>query len=67
MKHMIQMFMLITLTITSLYSGDFLVPDEAFKPYVKINNHAQIEAGVTLGKDIYIYAEKLNIELKGTS
>ncbi|HIC12294.1 MAG TPA: protein-disulfide reductase DsbD [Sulfurimonas sp.] len=67
MKHMIQIFMLITLTITSLYSGDFLVPDEAFKPYVKINNHAQIEAGVTLGKDIYIYAEKLNIELKGTS
>ena len=67
MKHMIQMFMLITLTITSLYSGDFLVPDEAFKPYVKINNHAQIEAGVTLGKDIYIYAEKLNVELKGTS
>ena len=67
MKHMIQIFMLITLTITSLYSGDFLVPDEAFKPYVKINNHAQIEAGVTLGKDIYIYAEKLNVELKGTS
>ncbi len=67
MKHMIQMFMLITLTITSLYSGDFLVPDEAFKPYAKINNNAQIEAGVTLGKDIYIYAEKLNVELKGTS
>ncbi|CAI6164115.1 MAG: Thiol:disulfide interchange protein DsbD [uncultured Sulfurimonas sp.] len=67
MKHMIQMFMLITLTITSLYSGDFLVPDEAFKPYAKINNNAQIEVGVTLGKDIYIYAEKLNVELKGTS
>ncbi|PHQ55956.1 MAG: thiol:disulfide interchange protein [Sulfurimonas sp.] len=67
MKFIIQIFMLITLTISSVYSGDFLVPDEAFKPYAKINESAQIEAGVTLGKDIYIYAQKMSIELKGTS
>lgn len=67
MKFIIQIFMLITLTISSLYSGDFLVPDEAFKPYAKVNESAQIEAGVTLGKDIYIYAQKMSIELKGTS
>jgi len=67
MKFIIQIFMLITLTISSVYSGDFLVPDEAFKPYAKVNESAQIEAGVTLGKDIYIYAQKMSIELKGTS
>ncbi len=67
MKFIIQIFMLITLTISSVYSGDFLLPDEAFKPYAKVNESAQIEAGVTLGKDIYIYAQKMSIELKGTS
>ncbi|MDQ7067807.1 MAG: protein-disulfide reductase DsbD family protein [Sulfurimonas sp.] len=67
MKHIIQLFILLTLSINSLYAGDFLQPDEAFKPYVKVNENAQIQAGVTLGKDIYIYAEKMNVELKGTS
>lgn len=67
MQLIIQLFMLITLTISSVYSGDFLVPDEAFKPYAKVNENAQIEAGITLGKDIYIYAQKMSIELKGTS
>ena len=67
MKFIIQIFMLITLTISSVYSGDFLLPDEAFKPYAKVNESVQIEAGVALGKDIYIYAQKMSIELKGTS
>ncbi|MDQ7042820.1 MAG: protein-disulfide reductase DsbD [Sulfurimonas sp.] len=67
MKHIIQLFILLTLSINSLYAGDFLQPDEAFKPYAKVNENAQIQAGVTLGKDIYIYADKMNVELKGTS
>ncbi len=41
----------------------FLMPDEAFKPYAKVNEKMQIEAGIELAKDIYLYADKLNITL----
>ncbi|MDA7817508.1 protein-disulfide reductase DsbD [Sulfurimonas sp.] len=42
----------------------FLMPDEAFNPAVKMNSKNQIEATIELGKDIYLYAEQVKIELE---
>ncbi len=42
----------------------FLMPDEAFQPYAKVNDAMEIEAGVKIAKDIYLYAEKLTFSLK---
>ncbi|MDF1876943.1 protein-disulfide reductase DsbD [Sulfurimonas sp. SAG-AH-194-L11] len=67
MRFIIKIFILMSLTMSALYSGDFLMPDEAFKPYAKVNENAQIQTGVILGKDIYIYAEKMSATLKGTT
>ncbi len=67
MKSIIKIFLLALITLGTLNAGDFLMPDEAFKPYAKVNEKAQIEAGVILGEDIYIYADKMNVELKGTT
>ena len=33
----------------------FLMPDEAFKPSVKLNDKMQVEATVNTAKDIYLY------------
>ena len=67
MKSIIKIFLLALITLGTLNAGEFLMPDEAFKPYAKVTQKAQIEAGVTLGKDIYIYADKMNVELQGTT
>jgi len=67
MKLVIQMFMSILLGVGSLNAGDFLMPDEAFKPYAKVNEKSQIETGVELGKDIYLYAQKVEVSLKDTT
>ena len=40
------------------------MPDEAFKPYAKVNEKMQIEAGVKIAKDIYIYEDKFSVKLK---
>ncbi len=42
----------------------FLMPDEAFVPYAKLNDATQIEAGVKIAKDIYLYSEKVTLSLK---
>ena len=42
----------------------FLMPDEAFIPYAKLNDAMQIEAGVNIAKDIYLYSEKVTLVLK---
>ncbi|MFA5462031.1 MAG: protein-disulfide reductase DsbD [Sulfurimonas sp.] len=42
----------------------FLMPDEAFKPSATLNERMQIEATIFLGKDIYLYAEAIKLELK---
>jgi len=67
MKFIIRIFLLALITLGTLNAGDFLMPDEAFKPYAKVNEKAEIEAGVILGKDIYIYADKMSVELQGTT
>ena len=47
----------------TLSSGDFLMPNEAFKPYVKLQQDSTIDVGVKLAKSIYLYASELHIEV----
>ncbi|QSZ43100.1 protein-disulfide reductase DsbD [Sulfurimonas aquatica] len=54
-------------SFTSLHGGDFLMPEEAFKPYAKVNSQMNIVAGVELGDDIYLYEHALKLELKDSS
>ena len=51
------------LGLSYLNAGDFLMPDQAFKPYAKINDKTEIEAGIVLGKSIYLYEKKLKVEI----
>ena len=66
MKYFSKIFMTLLLSVSFIYAGDFLMPDEAFKPYAKVNDKMQIEAGVEIAKDIYLYADKLTVKLKST-
>jgi len=63
MNVILKTVILIVLSLNVAQAGDFLMPNEAFKPYAKVNNKEQIEAGVILGQKIYVYEEKLKIEL----
>lgn len=56
----------IVMSYTVVIAGDFLMPNEAFKPYAKVLETQKIEAGVTIGEDIYLYAEKLKFKLKNS-
>ena len=67
MKKIVQMFALVTLLLSSMYAGGFLMPDEAFQPYAKVNDKAEVEAGVVIADDIYLYAKKFSVTLKDTS
>jgi len=44
----------------------FLMPDEAFKPNVKVNDNMQIEATVSIAKEIYLYESSIKLELKNS-
>jgi thiol:disulfide interchange protein DsbD len=66
MKYFSKIFMTLLLSVSFIYAGDFLMPDEAFKPYAKVNDKMQIEAGVEIAKDIYLYSDKLTVKLKST-
>jgi len=48
-----------------LNAADFLMPDQAFKPYAKVNDKMQIEAGVKIAPSIYLYDAKLKVALVG--
>jgi len=63
MKLLIKIFFALALGLGLLGAADFLMPDQAFKPYAKVNNKMQIEAGVNITKEIYLYANKLKLEL----
>ena len=47
----------------SVFAADFLMPDEAFKPHAVLNMEMEIEADVEIAKDIYLYADKLILEV----
>jgi len=58
--------LLITTTIL-LAAPKFLMPDEAFKPHASLNEKMQIEASVEIAKDIYLYENKLSLEIINSS
>lgn len=58
-----KLFLLLFLGLSALHAADFLMPDEAFKPYAKVE-HGVIKAGVVIAKDIYLYEHAFKIELK---
>jgi len=66
MNYFSKIFMTLLLTASFIYAGDFLMPNEAFSPYAKVNDKMQIEAGVKIGKDIYLYKEKFSVKLKNS-
>lgn len=55
---------MILLFINTSNAGDFLMPDEAFQPYAKMNETGKIEAGVVLGTNIYLYSKEMKFSLK---
>ena len=59
----IVLFLLSTILVLN-GASKFLMPDEAFKPEAKLNEKIQIEASVQIAKDIYLYADKLKVEVK---
>ena len=63
MKLFIKIFFTLALGLDILNAASFLMPNQAFKPYAKVNNKMQIEAGVKIAKDIYLYDNKLKLKL----
>ncbi|MBL0709175.1 MAG: protein-disulfide reductase DsbD [Sulfurimonas sp.] len=57
------LFLLLSVLVLS-GSPKYWTPDEAFKPEVHLNDKMQIEASVEIAKDIYLYADKLKVELE---
>lgn len=55
-------FLLLIFFSVSLFSVGFLQPEEAFKPSVKMEDSDTVAVEITLGEQIYIYADKLKID-----
>ena len=60
----LSILILLFLATSSALFGAFLMPNEAFKPSVTINDQQQVVAKVTLGKDIYLYEKFLKVEIE---
>ena len=60
---------LLFLAMTTILMGapKFLMPDEAFKPHASLNEKMQIEASVEIAKDIYLYEEKVTLEITSSN
>lgn len=56
------LILLFIMTI-SVFAADFLMPDQAFKPHATLNQEMEIEANVEIAKEIYLYADKLTLEI----
>ena len=65
MKKIILLFLL----TLALFGGPpkFLMPEDAFKPTVKINDKSQIVAEIWIAKDIYLYEKSIKLEVDGDS
>ncbi len=64
LKGLGEKIIILLLTATMMLgAADFLMPDEAFKPYAVLNQDMEIEAGVEIAKDIYLYSEKVTLEV----
>ena len=66
MKILLRIYIVMIISAVFAQSGDFLMPDKAFQTYAKVNDKAQIEAGVVLGEKIYLYADRLKVEIFDT-
>jgi len=58
-----KIFFLLYVLVFSVFGSSFLMPNEAFKPYAKVNASQDIITGITLGKGIYLYEDALKIKL----
>ncbi len=57
-------FLLLLFIVTSSFAlQKFLMPDEAFIPSAKLNNAMQIEVEIKLADDIYLYSEKIKMQI----
>lgn len=63
MKFFLKYLFTFILSITTTFATGFLMPDQAFQPYAKVNDKMEIEAGITLGEEIYLYDKQLKMEL----
>ena len=63
MKFFIKIFFILVLGFSFVHAATFLMPDQAFKPYANVNDKMQIETGVKIAKSIYLYDEKLKVDL----
>ena len=62
-----KIFFLVHILILSLFGSSFLMPNEAFKPYAKVNETQDIVAGITIGEGIYLYEDALKLQLKNSN
>lgn len=62
---MIKNIVLFLLLGVSLFGAPpkFLMPDQAFIPHAKLNANMQIEASIEIAKDIYLYEDKVTLEV----
>ncbi len=63
MKILRRVFLSLLFALFSLHAAGFLMPDEAFKPYAKLNEKSQVVIGVEIAPEIYLYKDKLTISL----
>ncbi len=56
---------LLFLFVMTLFASPpkFLMPEDAFKPTAKINEHSQIVAEIWIAKDIYLYDKAVKFEI----
>jgi len=63
MKLITKLFALLAFSLGLVNASGFLMPDQAFKPYAKVNENMQIEAGVKIAPSIYLYDKALKVTL----
>ncbi|MEA1956441.1 MAG: protein-disulfide reductase DsbD [Campylobacterota bacterium] len=58
-----KLLLLIFMSVSLLAMPKFLMPDEAFIPKAELNEKMQIEAKIELAKDMYLYENKVKLEI----
>lgn len=61
------LFFTVLLSGIALFSAEFLMPEEAFKPSATITKKGDIAATIELGNHIYLYKSKLHAKILGNS
>ena len=55
--------LILSVLLSVSLSADFLMPDQAFKPHAVLNQDMEIEADIEIADDIYLYSEKVTLEI----